>query len=579
LEDRLALNNGPVGPTVDVSQRPGNEWNPAIAVDPTHPSHLFAVSNWDNQASTESWGNGLFAAYSTNGGATWTSRALAAGSDGLPLAMDGGLGESPSVSWDQYGNLFLAYAGQVNGTEHAVLALSTDGGQTFKVLSSFGDLAGAESKVATAAGTVWVAFRNWDGGGLNTVHLEAAGARVTGLGQVGAFSSPDRSTANRMALLDDLAVGPSGQAMITFHLDYVDGGQHPVTIYTALDPDGLGPAGFNGPQAVTTSNVDLDHPILPSGWQASANLASGLAWDQSPGPHRGRLYLVYTDASTPYDPATNVYIRYSDDNGASWSGPIRVNQDTGGNSHFLPRIAVDPVTGWVAISWYGPAAAPAEAYSGAQLYATVSVSGQGLAFLPQVVVAAGPSRPVNIPSFIQWPPNTFGGNTGLAFYAGKIHPAWADDSWQLSGNPDPAHFDIATAVVSAPWIIIPGPFGLPPVTVYLPGNPDPLSLVLADWLYVLLTLPDPPPEWGEQSAALTPQAPRASPAALGPSVTAAVFLESRAGGTDGIGFSAWTAASAGGTFPPEPTMPGPDWTAAFGGQESPPEPLQPSQLI
>jgi hypothetical protein len=248
-----------------------------------------------------------------------------------------------------------------------------------------------------------------------------------------------------------------------------------------------------------------------------------------------------------------------------------VNQDTGGNSHFLPRIAVDPVTGWVAVSWYGPAAFPAEAASGAQLYATISVSGQGLSFLPQVVVAAGPSRPVNIPSFIQWPPNTFGGNTGLTFYDGKFHPAWADDSWQLSGNPDPAHFDIATAAVSAPWIIIPGPFGLPPVTVYPPGNPDPLALVLADWLYVLLTLPAPPPEWGEQSAALISQSPGALPAALWASVAAAVFLERGARGVDGNGRTAWTAASAGRAQPPVPVMTAPDWTAALGGLEAPPE--------
>src|SRR5262249_3088954 len=125
LEDRLVLSNGPllnanplqngglllnntqpVGPTVDISQRAGNEWNPAIAIDPTHPSHLFAVATWDNQADhTGSGATGLFAAFSSDGGAHWTARALASGSDGLPIASDGYfLGFAPSLSWDAYGN-------------------------------------------------------------------------------------------------------------------------------------------------------------------------------------------------------------------------------------------------------------------------------------------------------------------------------------------------------------------------------------------------------------------------------------------------------------------------------------------
>ena len=136
LEGRLVLSNGvllggtlpnlngvvftndqPVGPTVDISQRQGNEWNPAFALDPTHPSHLFSVANWDNQADYQGIGAvGLFAAYSSDGGAHWTSRALAAGGDGLPIATDGDaglVGASPSVAWDQYGNLFLTYTGRV----------------------------------------------------------------------------------------------------------------------------------------------------------------------------------------------------------------------------------------------------------------------------------------------------------------------------------------------------------------------------------------------------------------------------------------------------------------------------------
>src|SRR5262249_50806534 len=161
--------------------------------------------------------------------------------------------------------------------------------------------------------TVWVAFRNW-GSGPGHLALQAAGAAVTGLGKVGAFSKPEDAAGGPLAILDDLAVGPKGQPIITYHNDYVAGiSQHSVNIYTVVDPDGLGPAGFNAPVLATSSNVDLEHPVLQSSQHAIANPAPGLAWDLSPGPHHGRLYLVYTDASTPDDPGTSIYVRYSDD--------------------------------------------------------------------------------------------------------------------------------------------------------------------------------------------------------------------------------------------------------------------------
>src|SRR5438105_15956826 len=64
-----------VGANVDVSRRSGNESESAIAIDPTNPNRMFILSNVDN-------GNFLFGAYSTNAGATWTTRHLATGSDG-----------------------------------------------------------------------------------------------------------------------------------------------------------------------------------------------------------------------------------------------------------------------------------------------------------------------------------------------------------------------------------------------------------------------------------------------------------------------------------------------------------------
>lgn len=60
-----------------------------------------------------------------------------------------------------------------------------------------------------------------------------------------------------------------------------------------------------------------------------------LAADTSDGPHRGRLYATWQDNSTG-DP--NVALRWSDDEGASWSEPVLVAE--GAAEQWMPRIDV-----------------------------------------------------------------------------------------------------------------------------------------------------------------------------------------------------------------------------------------------
>ena len=84
-----------------------------------------------------------------------------------------------------------------------------------------------------------------------------------------------------------------------------------------------------------------------------------LAYDTSLGsfsPYSGRLYLVTTGGGGTN---TNVFIIWSDNNGATWSNAVQVNDDTPsdqfseGNRHqFMPNVTVDPVTGAVIVMWY-----------------------------------------------------------------------------------------------------------------------------------------------------------------------------------------------------------------------------------
>src|SRR2546430_2548038 len=103
-----------VGSNVDINRQTGYQAEEAVAIDPTNPSRMFA---WSNDLGARN-----SAAFSTNGGTSWTSRFT--GSDGWPA-----LGGDPTCSFDNFGNLFGA---SFNSAFNSILVReSTDGGQTF----------------------------------------------------------------------------------------------------------------------------------------------------------------------------------------------------------------------------------------------------------------------------------------------------------------------------------------------------------------------------------------------------------------------------------------------------------------
>jgi hypothetical protein len=138
-------------------------------------------------------------------------------------------------------------------------------------------------------------------------------------------------------------------------------------------------------------------------------------------------------------------VRHSDDVGKTWSAPVRVNDDTGHNSQFNPKIALDPTTGNVAVSWYdcrndngqgapGPGIPPGDTNGipndDAQFWGAVSTDG-GLTFSKNVQISAGTSNSHDANNVID-----FGDYSGLAFFNGAFFPAWADNSNSTGDNPD-----------------------------------------------------------------------------------------------------------------------------------------------
>lgn len=71
-----------------------------------------------------------------------------------------------------------------------------------------------------------------------------------------------------------------------------------------------------------------------------------LAVDRSDGPFAGRVYVVYFDHAAGHG---ETMLTWSDD-GATWSAPIRVNDDAADADQFMPAVSVGP-DGTVDVSW------------------------------------------------------------------------------------------------------------------------------------------------------------------------------------------------------------------------------------
>src|SRR5437879_1198350 len=121
-------------PNIDVSQLPNNESEEAIAVNPTNPNNIVIVTNVVVPAA------GMFAAVSFDGGITWAKRIIG-NNDNLGAACC-----DPSLSFDEFGNLFLAYLFNVGNT--VPIALSTDGGLSFNIIATIAKPATAKTQTS-----------------------------------------------------------------------------------------------------------------------------------------------------------------------------------------------------------------------------------------------------------------------------------------------------------------------------------------------------------------------------------------------------------------------------------------------
>ena len=400
-------------PVINVSATTGNQAESFINVNPTNPNNIVATSN------DPSGGNSIFRAYSTDGGTTWTRGTIATG----VACCDG------QAAWDTFGNLFFVYIN--GGVDQINVILSTDGGATFSAPLTVGTGSIDQPSIAVGNGSVWV---DWNQNG----SMVARGAPVTGLGVFGPFNA-QQAIPSATGSFGGIAVGPGpngGKVIVTYQSP--TGGQGPATIFANVDADGLGAGGFGPPITVSSTNVG-GFDFIPAQSGRSIDAEAGVVWDATGGPFNNRIYLVYTDETVNENNDTDIEMRTSTDDGATWTAPVRVNDDATTNSQFLPYVALDPTTGIVAVGFHdcrndngvpGVGGTNMIPNDDAEYYGTFTTDG-GATWAPNRRLSGGFSNAADAANGID-----FGDYVGLSAFAGKLYAMWADNTNCDGTNPN-----------------------------------------------------------------------------------------------------------------------------------------------
>jgi uncharacterized repeat protein (TIGR01451 family) len=428
-------------PDVNVSNLTGNESEVSIDVHPNNRNNQVIVGHAPNFATMNTF-------FTLDGGQNWTLVALGNAQDGLISTFR----FDPTVAFDDNGNVYVAYGVRTGPPNQrtVVVARSTDGGQTY---TQFTQVATTPDIGALPGNDKWHLATGPDP--FNPVQQnvyiawtqnvqEAAGvdqrivvSRSTDGGAT--FSAPviinDPSIVGTRAgnLFADPAVGPNGEVYVAWN--DINAGQ--VFVDVSLD----GGITFGTDNLVTTSGTGFATSI-PAQPDRGVVVGPTIDTDRSGrSPFKGRLYVVYTDLGPGGLPDTNIFVRFSDDLGATWSARTLVNDDGGTNSQFLPWLDVDQETGLVAVVWYDARNDPSNRK--VDVFMGVSTDG-GVSFQPNTRVSDGQSdQSVNNPNRTA---NNYLEYIGVAILDCVAFPVWSDNSL------NPADLDFFTDQVRVPCV-------------------------------------------------------------------------------------------------------------------------------
>jgi hypothetical protein len=320
--DQNAFDPSHIGTNVNVTNQSGAQSETSVAVDPTNSLHVLeSVNDLTNTAAVYE---------SFDGGTTWANS---------NLTTNGAFCYDTWLAFNTNGDAFTSFECSDQRIAYKLAGTSTWVATTLTGAGSFPDrdmVTIDNSSASPYFGSVYIGYD--DNGHNNTPYVM--------------YSRDGKTTWTRSAAIPhtnptigvNVATGPDGSVYACWE-DYSG-----KKLYCSKSSDG----GATFATAVVVTNYRMNtstffvsippqntRGILP--FPMTAVSPSGT-------PHAGRLYVSYTDVDT-VKTNTNIYVRYSDDGGTTWSAEAKVNDDTVNAYHFHHQIAVAP-NGRVGVSFY-----------------------------------------------------------------------------------------------------------------------------------------------------------------------------------------------------------------------------------
>jgi hypothetical protein len=317
-----------VNKNVNITHKTGAQSETSIAVDPTDPLHIYAQSNDLGNFSTY---NSLYESFDR--GKTWASAGLTVNT----FCYD------PWVDFNLAGDIFVGYecsdqriAYKLHGSNTWVQSGSLPAG-------NFPDrdmVVTDDTPSSPYFNSVYIGYD--DNGSSNRAQV-----MYSRNGQGGWVKSAGiDDTPNTFDVIGvNAAVANGGDVYATWE-DYANG-----FIKTDVSHDGGATWGtdrivhdfrLNTSSFFISIPPQPDRGVLPMPMTDVAPAGTTFA---------DRLYVVYFDKDADGSANTEIYLRYSDDGGATWSGEKLINDDTVDAYHFFPSISVAP-DGTIGVSFY-----------------------------------------------------------------------------------------------------------------------------------------------------------------------------------------------------------------------------------
>jgi FG-GAP-like repeat len=357
---------------------------------------------------------------STDGGATWTDGGA------LPNSSAGDAGDPVLARDNTSGRIYFATLGFTDDNVIQVFR-STDNGATWLApvngtpggASEDKDWITVDNFAGSGNGNVYLVARNFGAG--NGIYLTRStdggatfgpsGGTLIVSGMQGAFVtvSPDHSVHVFWYAGSNLAVRKSTDQGITF------------TAPTTFAPGLMG--GVNG---------DLGLTGLRQGTGSFSPFRTNEFPHAAVNPVSGNVYVTYDNKGAGADKA-DVFFVQSTDGGATWSTPLKVNDDSTTTDQWMPTVAVSPTGDKLGIFYYSRQEDPANNNLFKRYGRIATISGGTVTFAPSFAVSDTASLPeFGRDSVVN---STYMGDYDQVYAtSGAFHMVWSDNRNDLPGG-------------------------------------------------------------------------------------------------------------------------------------------------